>query len=486
MKKFFISIFALTLLLTIANSCRNDFLDVQNTDKVSTADLSLYNNDEGAKSFVTAIYSKLRNWNESSFSWMGMASVTSDDADKGSDPGDTGTDKDQMDALTFNSSSLSVREVFEANYQGINRVNQALEILPQLNKANPALVSRLIGEAKFLRAVFYFNLVRCYGGVPIVDHVPSPSSDADKTMQLSRKTKEEVYAFIEKDLTDAIAALPDRSSYTGSDVGRASKGSALGLMTKVELYQKKWQKVLDYSNLLSGYSLTPSYADIFKVSGENNQESLFEIQAVGGTPSAGIEGFSASQGARGAGGWGWGFNTPSATLANSYESGDLRKNATIIFAGSTLYDGRFVPTTVSNPRYNYKAYSSLYPDAWESDQNMRILRYADVILMKAEANNELGNTASAIPFVNQIRNRAGLANTTATTQTAIRTAIYNERRHELAMEYDRWFDIIRTGQAQAVMAADGKTFVIGKHELFPIPQTFLTQAAGYSSQNPGY
>lgn len=485
MKKIGLSLFAIMLLI-FANSCKNDFLEVQPTEAVSTADLSLYNNDEGAKTFVTAIYSKLLNWNESSFSWMGMASVTADEADKGSDPGDTGTDKDQMDALTFNATSLSVREVFEANYQGINRANQALSILPQLNQASPSLVARLIGEAKFLRALYYFNLVRCYGGVPIVDHVPNPSSEDDKIMQLQRKTKEEVYAFIEKDLSDAITALPTKFSYTGTDVGRASKGAALALMMKVNLYQKKWQKVVDYGNQISGYSLTPNYADIFKISGENNQESIFEIQAEGGTPSKGIEGYSVSQGARGAGGWGWGFNTPSQTLVNAYEAGDLRKNATIIFAGTTLYDGRVVPLTVSNPRYNYKCYSSAYSDAWESDQNMRILRYADVLLMMAEAQNELGQTSSAILLVDQIRARAGLLSTNATSQSAVRIAIYKERRFEFAMEYDRWFDIIRTGQAQSAMAADGKTFVVGKHELFPLPQTFLNQAGSFSTQNPGY
>lgn len=485
MKKNIIALFAF-MVLPLLNACKNDFLEVSPTESVTTADLSLYNNDDGAKSFVTAIYSKMTNWNMSTFSWMGMTSITSDDADKGSDPSDTGADKHEMDALTFTSSSISVKEVFEANYEGVGRANQALSFLPKLDKASPALVSRLIGEAKFLRALFYFNLVRCYGGVPIVDHVPNPSSQEDKVMQLQRKTKEEVYAFIEKDLTDAISALPVKSVYTGADVGRATKGAALALMMKVNLYQKKWAKVVEYGSLISGYSLTPNYADIFKVSGENNQESIFEIQSVGGSPSKGIEGYSVSQGARGAGGWGWGFNIPTQNLVNFYETGDTRKNATIIFPGSTLYDGRNVPTTVSNPRYNYKAYSSAYPDAWEADQNIRVLRYAEVLLMTAEAQNELGQTNLAIPLINLIRERAGLGVTTATSQTAVRTAIYRERRAELAFEHDRWFDIIRTGQAQAAMAADGKTFVVGKHELFPLPQNFISQAEGYSNQNPGY
>jgi hypothetical protein len=484
MKNIYISLFALSATLFVG--CADDYLDVNQTESISTKDLALFNNDEGATSFVTAGYNKFLDWNMSSFSWNGMSSIASDDADKGSSPGDTGTDKDLMDALTYNASSLSVAEVFQANYEGINRCNQALEILPKLDKATPALKTRLIGEAKFLRAFMYFTLVKCYGGVPIIDHLPNPSSDADRVMQLTRKTKEEVYAFIEQDLADAIAVLPLKSAYAVPEKGRASKGAAYALLAKVSLYEKKWQKVIDNADLVTGYSIVPDYASQYKITGEDDAESIFEIHSTGSTPAKGIDGYSASQGARGAGGWGWGFNTPTLSLVNAYETGDVRKGATIIFAGSTLYDGRVVPTTVENPRYNYKAYSSAYTDGWNTDANIKYLRYAEVILMKAEALNELGQTSAAIPLLNQIRTRAGLANTSATSQAAVRTAIWKERRVELAFEHDRFFDLVRTGQALSAFAADGKTFVVGKHEVFPLPQTFITQANGLSLQNPGY
>jgi hypothetical protein len=484
MKKLYISLFAISAALF--TSCADDYLDVDQTESISTKDLALFNNDEGATSFVTAVYNKFLEWNMSSFSWNGMSSIASDDADKGSSPGDTGADKDLMDALTYNASSLSVAEVFQANYEGINRCNQAIEILPKLDKANPVLKARLIGEAKFLRAFMYFTLVKCYGGVPIIDHLPNPSSDADRIMQLTRKTKEEVYAFIEKDLADAIAALPVKSAYAPSEKGRASKGAAHALLAKVSLYQKKWQKVIDNADLVTGYSIVSDYASQYKITGENDAESIFEIHSTGSTPARGIDGYSASQGARGAGGWGWGFNTPSQSLADAYELGDVRKGATIIFAGTTLYDGRVVPTTVENPRYNYKAYSSAYTDGWNTDANIKYLRYAEVLLMKAEALNELGQTSAAITLLNQIRTRAGLTNTSATSQAAVRTAIWKERRVELAFEHDRFFDLVRTGQALTAFAADGKTFVVGKHEVFPLPQAFITQANGLSLQNPGY
>nr|WP_315143439.1 RagB/SusD family nutrient uptake outer membrane protein [uncultured Flavobacterium sp.] len=484
MKKIYISMFALSAYFF--SGCSNDYLDVDQTESISTKDIELFNNDAGAATFVTAIYSKFLDWNMTSFSWIGLSSIASDDADKGSSPGDTGSDKDLMDALTYNASTPSTSEIFAANYEGINRCNQALSIIPQLDKADPALRARLLGEAKFLRAFMYFTLVKTYGGVPIIDHLPNPSSEEDRVMQLTRKSSEEVYAYIENDLNDAIAALPNKSAYPASERGRASKGAAYALLAKINLYQENWQKVVDNCNLVTGYSIVSDYASMYRLAGENDAESIFEIQGTGSVPAKGISGYSNTQGARGAGGWGWGFNTPSVSLVNAYEEGDVRKEATIIFAGTTLYDGRVVPLTVENPRYNYKAYSSAFTDGWETDTNIKYLRYAEVLLMKAEALNELGQTTEAIPLLNQIRTRAGLANTTAVLQGDVRTAIWKERRVEMAMEHDRFFDLVRTGQAQAAFAVDGKTFVTGKHELFPLPQAFIAQTGGLSTQNPGY
>ncbi|WP_338645278.1 RagB/SusD family nutrient uptake outer membrane protein [Flavobacterium sp. KS-LB2] len=484
MKKIYISIFALSAYFF--SGCSNDYLDVDQTEAISTKDIELFNNDAGAATFVTAIYSKFLDWNLTSFSWIGLSSIASDDADKGSSPGDTGSDKDLMDALTYNPSSPSTSEIFAANYEGINRCNQALNIIPQLDKADSALRARLLGEAKFLRAFMYFTLVKTYGGVPIVDHLPNPSSEEDRIMQLTRKSSAEVYAFIENDLNDAIAALPNKSEYPAAEKGRASKGAAYALLAKINLYQKNWQRVVDNCNLVTGYAIVSDYASMYKLAGENDAESIFEIQGTGSVPAKGISGYSNTQGARGAGGWGWGFNTPSQSLVNAYETGDVRKNATIIFRGTTLYDGRVVPFTVENERYNYKAYSSAFTDGWETDVNIKYLRYAEVLLMKAEALNELGQTTAAIPLLNQIRTRAGLGNTTAVSQGDVRTAIWKERRVEMAFEHDRFFDLVRTGQAVAAFAIDGKTFVAGKHELFPLPQAFINQAGGLSAQNPNY
>jgi hypothetical protein len=484
MKKIYIATFVVSAFFF--SGCADDYLDVDQTESISTKDIELFNNDAGATSFVTSIYGKFLNWDMTSFGWIGLSSITSDDADKGSSPGDTGTDKDVLDALTYNASNPSAESTFNANYDGINRCNQALNILPKLDKVDANLRARLAGEAKFLRAFMYFTLVKCYGGVPIVDHLPVPGSDPDRIMQLTRKTSAEVYAFIENDLNDAIAALPEKGAYSANEKSRVSKGAAYALLAKVSLYQKNWQKVIDNCNKVTGYSIVSNYATMFRPAGKFDSESIFEIYAQGAVPAKGIEGYSNTQGARGAGGWGWGFNTPSQSLVNAYESGDVRKDATIIFKGTTLYDGRVVPTTVENDRYNYKAYSSAYTDAWETDVDIKYLRYAEVLLMKAEASNELGQTSDAIPLLNQIRNRAGLANTTAVSQADVRTAIWKERRVEMAFEHDRFFDLVRTGQAKAAFAVDGKVFTEGKNELFPIPAAFLKQTGGLSSQNPGY
>jgi len=477
-----INILIASILLFAMQSCNdNAFLNVQPSIETPSQALS---NPTAATELVNAVYNKLTDWDESSFSWMGVASITSDDADKGSDPGDTGGDKDLMDALTFTSTSLSFNEVWQANYQGIARANQALKFLPQLD-IDATLKSRLQGESKFLRALFYFRLVRMFGGVPLIKSVPDIQNQDDIKAANTRASKQECYDFIMADLTYAADNLP--TSYDADNLGRATKGAALTLLAKVNMYQGNWQQVYDLTTQVMGmgYSLTPNYADIWKEIGENNSESIFEIQARGETPNKGVQGYFVTQGARGAGGWGWGFNTPSQNLVDAYEAGDTRKDATIIFRGETLWDGLLVPNTVSNPRYNKKAYVSktketFNGDDWNSNKNVRLLRYADVLLMNAEAALHVGGDA-ATPL-NMVRHRAGLGDAPVVDEMAI----WKERRVEFAMEYDRYFDLVREGRAGQIMRAAGKNFVDGKNELFPIPQAQIDLSGGLLIQNPGY
>tara|TARA_R100000935_G_C2818514_1_gene158521 strand:+ start:17 stop:994 length:978 start_codon:yes stop_codon:yes gene_type:complete len=324
-----------------------------------------------------------------------------------------------------------------------------------------------------------------FGGVPLIDGVPNIQNQDDINAANTRVSKEEIYAFITSDLNEAIASLP--VSYNSIDLGRATTGAALTLLAKVNMYQGNWQEVLSLTNEVMGlgYSLTPNYEDIWKEIGENNSESIFEIQGRGETPNKGVQGYFVVQGARGAGGWGWGFNTPTEDLSNFYEEGDERRDATIIFRGETLFDGFLVAETVFNPRYNQKAYVSRTQESfnggdWESNKNVRILRYAEVLLMNAEAAINVGGDAKTP--LNLVRNRAGLESL----ETVTIIDVWKERRAELAFEHDRYFDLVRQGRAGEVLRAHGKNFVDGKHELFPIPQAQIELSKGQLMQNPGY
>jgi hypothetical protein len=468
----------------LCNSCEED-LEFDPSKTISEADfLSDPNN---ANLIVTAVYNKNIDYETYAFSWIGVTSITSDDADKGSSPGDTGTDKNLLDNLDFGASGLSFNEAWKSRYAGIYRANTALADLDKFN-IDPALRNRMIGEVKFLRALWYFDLVRCFGGVPLV--ISTVDINDDQTIDdivYTRRSKQETYAQIEADLNDAIGRLPNKSEYAPGDLGRATKGAAQALLAKAYLYQEKWQQAFDMSGEVIGsgqYALLPDYANVWREVGENGTESIFEIQA---TLTNGITDYVNVQGPRGTPDLGWGFNTPSAGLVAAYEPGDLRKDATIIFVPSVLWDGFVIPNTFSNPRYNYKAYQSSIAESWDGNRsvtakNVRVLKYSDILLIRAEAAFHITNLPEALSRVNEIRVRAGL--TPALTVTL--QSILKERRLEMAMEHERWFDLVRTGQAVNAMAADGKTFVVGKHEVFPIPQEQIIASGGKLAQNNGY
>jgi hypothetical protein len=247
---------------------------------------------------------------------------------------------------------------------------------------------------------------------------------------------------------------------------------------------------------------------LFREEGENSRESVFEVQA---TASAAIPQnnglqYAQIQGVRGAGQWdlGWGWNTPSADLANNaYEAGDPRRARTILFtsttttSGTTIY-GEVTPVGLPNPMYNHKVYTNPAIRASTGNRvgywfNLRVLRYADVLLMYAEAANEMGNAAEALEKLEMVRARARGGNNailppiTTTNQAQLRDAIRRERRVELAMEHDRFFDLVRWGIAQQVLSGVGKTnFNANRDVLLPIPQTQIDLSKGVLTQNPGY
>jgi hypothetical protein len=248
------------------------------------------------------------------------------------------------------------------------------------------------------------------------------------------------------------------------------------------------------------HDLTTPYSDIFTEDGENSTESLFEIQNHRDETNNFGSDYARVQGVRGAGPWdfGWGFNSPSTTLVDAYEPNDPRRDATILFVGETTPYGEVPPLNLPNPRYNQKVYTDpAYRTRANNLQadwvNIRILRYADVVLLAAEAANELGQTDLALEYLEMVRARARGGNAailpeiTERDQAALRDLIRHERRIELAMEHDRFFDLVRWGIAEEALHAAGKTnFVAGKHELMPIPQDEIDRSNGVLVQNPGY
>ena len=496
--------FLVAFLASVVLSCSDDFLDIPVQGGVSTkSDPAL------AQKLVTGVYHSLLqgdswgNGDVHGFAFISVSSIMSDDADKGSSLTDQIVPVGDIDNFSLTPTNKFCETLWSGHYNSIGAANQALAAL--IDAAIPTEEkNKLNGEVKFLRAYLYFNLVRMYGGVPLVLRVPSDATDAntDPAFQ-TRAPIATVYDSIIQDLEYAVINLPLKSQ---TSTGHANKGAAQSLLAKVHMYLGNWTEVYNLTNevISSGqYDLVDDYATIWRQVGDNSIESIFEVQT-GSFNNANLNPdlYTVCQGVRAGGvsGWddlGWGFNNPSISLINAYEPGDLRRAGTIIFIdnsgtyqGTTLWDGFRVPSSdsVQNLYYNYKAYTSRTMEQYENSaeknrpKNIRILRYADVLLMNAEAafNTGLGNPDANI---NLLRVRANLAPKSGVTIDDI----WHERRIELAMEHDRFWDLVRQGRAQQVLHAAGKTnFVTGQHELLPIPNSQILLSGGKLLQNPGY
>lgn len=453
---------------------------------------NFWQNGEQAEQSVNAIYNQLRDFQVHVLPYIGVTDIISDDAEKGSVPGDANF-LQEIDDFTHTPSNPGPTGVWSGYYTGIFRTNLAIERIPDVPEMDEDLRARLIGEARFLRGYFYFNLTRWFGDV-----VLSTTAIPEDLLQ-SRSSRDEVYELIIEDFTFAAANLPKKSQYGPADLGRATSGAAKAFLAKVHLTRGDWSAALASAEEVidgSEYSLLPSYQSIFTEAGENASESIFEVQSAAFETGGGGTQYNEAQGVRGVPNLGWGFNRPSDALISAFEIGDPRREATILYEGEILPDGSGLieqNPNIVNARFNQKAYVGDHPGGnGNGPGNIRILRYADVILIAAEASNELGMTEQALGYVNQIRARARgnssrfLRDITTTDQQALRTAIWQERRVEFGMEQIRWFDLVRTGRAASVMQALGKDFVEGKHELLPIPQGDIDLSLGALSQNPGY
>ena len=488
------AIVAAFLALVILSSCQKDFLDRKPKGQL-TFD-TYFENEDQAVWAVNAIYQNFRSWEMCAFPWIGITDIISDDADKGSTENDALYVK-ELDDFTFDATNQVFGQSWKGHYHTIFRANLAIENIPSVNM-DPALRDRLVGEAKFLRAYSYFRLVQWYGDLPVI----IKPLDEEEYFTQQRSPVDEVYSLIGQDLQDAIAALPEKSEYPPEDLGRATKGAARGILAKLYMLRKDYAKAWEQCQAIinSGeYSLETRYADIFLPQGENGVESIFEIGAVAVQASvagSGASPYNMIQGVRGIPNLGWGFNRPSDDLVASYEPGDPRRQATIIYVGEVLPDGSTIVQDnpeIVNERYNQKAWVPAHPGLQDNGPgNLRLLRYADILLLAAEALNEMGQPDQALPYLNMVRQRARGSNNfilpdiTTTDQTELRGIIRHERRVELAMEQQRWFDLLRWGIAGDVMQALGKNFEKGKHELLPLPQSEIDLSGGRLQQNSGY
>ena len=423
-----------------------------------------------------------------------LGEIASDNALCGGENASDVTAWQQIDDMTHTPDNDQLRRIFQLMYAGISRANYIME---NKDKTDFPGKAGIIAETRFLRAYYYFELVKYFGDVP---YYADRRITIEETQTIGRMPKAEVYANIENDLTLAAADLP----WNQTQGGRATKGAALALLGKVYLFQNKFTQsaeVLDQVINSGEYMLLSNYPQIFAINNENNQESVFEVQYYG-NEGAGFECFQCAEGniAVGFGGprftggdfspfmSGYAFNIPTQNLYDAFDDNDIRRENSI-FDIEAFVQQR--PTVTYNEGYEHTGYFNRkyipYAEANLPDINLthsnnyRAIRYADVLLMAAEAYSRGGlGDATAQEYVNRIRNRVGL-NPLNTTGSALTEAIWHERRLETAGEGLRFFDQVRTGQTASIPG-----FVPGKHEVFPIPRIEIELAGNHWEQNPGY
>jgi hypothetical protein len=484
------------LIITLAfGACGDSFLEQPPRSALTVG--TFPETAEDAILATNATYNSLRSWqiNTGGFPLLDMMA---DDAVKGSNPGD-GTAIAVYDKFEHTATEGSVERWYKTLYEAIRRTNLVITEVPGIDM-DAALRDRLVGEARFLRAYYYSVLVRGFGDVPKVTEIDPP-------LDLGRAPVSEILSeLVYPDLEYAISVLPEKSQYAPEDLGRATRGSARGLLARIKLFYGDFGAVeqLTRDIITSGeYSLVDDFAQIFVSTNEQNEEAVFEISALPDWFENGGNQYGNTQGVRGTPNKGWGFCRPAYSLIEEYQANnDPREEASILFLGELIDgititgDGTTPDTTYQNGQiveiecYNQKVWMPGTDSRESFGHNRRIIRYADVLLMHAEALNENGKSGDALPFLNQIRERARGANpnilpdVTTTDKNALRDAILQERKYELALEGVRFWDLVRTGKAEEVLGPLG--FIKGKNELFPIPQSEIDISQGRITQNKGY
>ena len=525
-------IFALLLVFT---GCRDYLTEIE---PGTTLLNDFFTSTAAAKQNVTGCYVPLMwEYNNTYLSEWFIGDIVSDDALKGGGSTSDMADAYDMENWRTTSQNTLLLDFYRAQYQGIARCNLAIKYITNMEIGTdsiftPTMKNNLLGEAHYLRAYYYFRLVRVFAGVPITTEV----IDNSDNWGVPRASTEQVYNLILEDLTKANYMLPIRSAMKAEDLGRATKGAAQAMLLKVNLYMASpyWNKQLAQepatyfaaakqwgdSIIASGeYSLCPNYEDNFTLAGENGQESVFEIQYMEVPWGDYGEGFGFTAGSftqiltrsrSSLIGGGWGFNHPTQNLYDEFEPSDIRRDVAILNPVDSLIETPSVEIYLGSRYLNNKygmyrdpadqggGYGKWSLHATRGPLNNRQIRYADVLLMYAEAALGAGDEATARTYINKVRQRVGLADVA----TADNATLRHERRVELAMEGHRWFDLVRwEGVAgnglkahmdayKATESAEAQShiqeFVAGKHEIFPIPQEEIQLNPTEMKQNNGY
>lgn len=483
----------LTALLTLSG-CSKDYLDRQPLDTINTDNYP--SNGEELVTIVNGAYQPLQ-WPKLYNMRMWTTDIMAGNAIVGAGGGTDGIETQDLANFVTSTDNAGVLDLWRGPWPGILMSNIVLDAAPGLD-INEDLRDRSMGEAYFLRAHYYFILARFFGDVPLITEPQS----SDGELFPERDPVAEVYAQIISDLEAAAALLPTKASYGPQDLGRVPRAAAFGELAKVHLTLGNYQKVVDYATEVEalGYSLNENYGDNFNIDNENSNESILEVQYAsnGGFDFWSNENqaswTSPFQGPRGAnfvaGGYGW--NQPTQEFVSEYEEGDERKDVTVLYEGGPQFDGKEYSSAYSLTGYNTRKFLVPLSEVSSYDNspmNFPILRYSDVLLMKAEALNELGQTALAEDYINMVRNRAGLDDIqSGLSQADFLEAVLHERRMELAFEGQRWFDLIRVNNGQYALEflhSIGKNNASQKHLLLPIPQIELDRNPKLT-QNPGY
>ncbi len=457
----------------------------------------------------------------STLPWLDFHSIRDDDAQKGSSLTDGAEINTEFETFQYSKDDWAPNTYWNDRYYMINQANKLLYFADSLHATDPASL-RNVGEACFFRAYCYFELVKTYGDVPLINFYYTIPAQGIKP----KSPASAIYAQIDADLTKATQYLPINWVVGGSNIypGRLTKGAANTLWAQTYLFRQQWANVVSLCTQVENsgqYSLQANFPDIWKDglggAGKNGSESIWEEQSYVGpnqTPWKGTQ-WGTSQNVRQGGAsnvWnlGWGWNVPTQKLESAWDNNDPRKRQTILYSGQSdggpsqggygaTLPGYAPGTLLDQPYWNKKVYSDpqmrqftgqIYGSGGADWINHRILRYADVILMHAEASNELGDGATAATYLEKIRNRAsgGLGAGRSivppiafVSQAQMRTAIKNERRWEFAMEGYRFYDLVRWGDAVTELGALGYTH---KCRFYPIPQKAIDLSGGVLTQNP--